>query len=93
MAWSRTKVSGVSGTGKIDPDNSSNVIFGIANISIIPISITTANKQTYPGALTFSDFTDMYFHGSGGIGAFNSDTDFSTDNVTTWFRDSGSTTT
>tara|TARA_R100000963_G_C4603869_1_gene76632 strand:+ start:474 stop:788 length:315 start_codon:yes stop_codon:yes gene_type:complete len=104
MAWSRTKVSGVSGTGKIDPDNTSNIKFVAANISDIPISISTANKKAYPGALTLPDFTDMFFTGSiieipdsspsaNGIGDFDSGTSFALDARISWFRDSGSTTT
>ena len=89
MAWSRTTLKGMNA---VDP--ASNVRQGPgALFEDTGLEVTTANKVSKPGGLTFTDMAGIFFHGSGGAGDFDAGTNFETDGVSRWFKDGGSTTT
>ena len=87
MAFTRIKLKGNIQTKRVTSDG--NTVVTKKTMGKIPLPVTSANKLSYPGAFTYTDFTSTAFNAS-----WTDTATFDTDStVSIWFRCTDSTTT
>ena len=85
MAWART---GLKGMNADDPNSDVKQGPG-SHISDTGAIESLANFKIKPGAYSFDRLAGIYFQDA----SWDSDSNFSVDNISRWFRDDGNTTT